>query len=64
MSDEEKSGQEPEGKPSWAERMVAAGEGMEKAGSSVSSAGCSVTVFVIALIALAVIALVFWAVAC
>lgn len=61
----EESSEEPrEEKPGWAERMISAGDNMEKAGASVSSAGCSITMFVIALVALAVIALVFWAVAC
>lgn len=64
MSQEPQDGQEPQEKPGWAERMVATGDSIGKAGSSTQSAGCSVTAFVISLLFLAVIGFVFWAVAC
>lgn len=53
-----------EGKPSFAERMIAAGESMEKAGDATAKAGCSVMTFMIALFVLAVIVFLLWAVAC
>lgn len=51
-------------KPSFAERMIAAGEKMEGAGKATSKAGWSITGFVIALIVLLIIVGAIWAVAC
>jgi hypothetical protein len=51
-------------KPSFAERMIAAGEKMEGAGKATSHAGGSITVFVIALFVVLVLGLLLYAVAC
>jgi hypothetical protein len=64
MDDEQKTEQEPEQKPGWAERMVSAGEGMEKAGGSMESAGCSAMTFFVMLAIVAVLGLMIWAVSC
>jgi len=51
-------------KPSFAERMIAAGESMENAGNATSRSGCSITVLVIALIVVLVLVFLLRAVAC
>ena len=56
--------EEPQEKPSKAERMIARGDAMQKAGDSVTKAGNSMMATGCLVFIVLILALVWWAVAC